>query len=161
MKKEIILFVILFGCLLSSCGQTINKISKVYAYVEVAIPGRAMENAEGQIVGPEPQIRRFLYIECKGKVRPDIDTVFYNNIGFYSITLKPEDGQVGINKSTGEPIKLKVAKGNSLWKVNLEQIDKRVSLPEQTKPVSIKIKSGAKAGVYSRKEVELAVPDMY
>ncbi len=161
MKKEITLLLLACGLILSSCAQNIAGVSKVYPYIEVTIPGRAMTDAEGRSIGPEPRIRRFLYIEYKGQTHPDIDTVFYNNIAFYSITLKPEDGKVGINKTTGEPITLKVAKGYSLWKINLEQIDKTLSLPQQATAIRIKIKSGKKAGVYSKKEVELAVPDMY
>ena len=161
MKKEITLFIISCGVLLTSCAQSMNKISKVYAYVKVTVPGRAMAGVDGKNENPAPRIDRFLYIEYKGTVRPDIDTVFYNNIGFFSMTLKPEDGEVGINKTTGEPVHLKVTKGNSLWKINLEQIDKTQSLPEQTQPVSIKIKSGLKAATYTKKEMELTVPDMY
>jgi hypothetical protein len=161
MKKEITLLLIACGLLLSSCAQSLTGVSKVYAFVKVTIPGKAMTNAEGQTENPAPQINRLLYIEYKGKVRPDIDTVFYNSIAFYSITLKPEDSEVGIKKETGEPVSIKVAKGNSLWKINLEQIDKTQALPQQATAIRIKIKSGMKAGTYSSKEVELTTPDMY
>ena len=162
MKKIELSLIAVCVLILSSCAQKISAVKNIYPFIIVSTPGRAMADDNGNTINPKPIIERFIYIECKGANQPLIDTILYNGNTFKPVLTKVEGQsvQAGINDNNGEPVMIKTAKGNTLWRIELQTTGSK-ELAVMKTSFSLQIKSSGKKYVYSKTETKLRGPDMY
>ena len=123
--KHFIIAISFFAIALSASCQSKSGIKKAYAFIEISNPGTIMMDDNGNPVKPNMIIHRFIYIENKGNTKPDIESVQYKNeiltVLVLPVNSSPEEA--GKKKMNGEKILLNPAKGNTLWKLELQPLD--------------------------------------
>lgn len=157
--KNIFLFVIMSGAVLTSCAQTKCHLKKAYAFYTVSIPGVQMADENGNPVPPKPYMERFIYIEWSGSKNPEIETVLYNSKPM-AVTLAAVDGtSVSPGEDTGnnKDYKITSKKCNNLWKLQLQPPSGNEMPAQNCNNIVIKIKGGDIACEFKlAKETELA-----
>ena len=143
--RNIILFSI-FGTFLflNACVQTGSRIQKGMAYFQPSFRGIVLRDENGKEVRGDPDTARFIYLEVKGGLRPQIDSVIYGDkiyaAAIFPIQSSPEF--IGKRKHTTESIRLQPVPGNTLWRLELSLIEKKRSLPGDDGRILLKGKNG-------------------
>ncbi|HQW93248.1 MAG TPA: hypothetical protein PKY28_09125 [Ferruginibacter sp.] len=102
-------------------AQTNCAIKKAYAFYTVSTPGMQMSDENGNPITPKTDIARFIYIECCGKAKPELETVLYNNVEL-NATLTPITGKSvipGDNPENNASFKITAKNANRLWRIDL------------------------------------------
>jgi hypothetical protein len=114
-------------------AQTKCAIKKAYAFYTVSTPGTQMADENGNPIPPKADISRFIYIECCGKERPELEPVLYDNVALIA-TLSPIAGNSvipGDNPENNAPFKITAKKANRLWRIDLHPVaGQEMRLPE-------------------------------
>lgn len=137
---------------------------KVHAFFTESIPGMPMIDEEGRRSAPQPIIERFIYLECRCMVKPQIDSVIYNSILFKpQLAGKPETNyKIGLKKLNQQPVTLTPKKGICLWKMELHQSTDKVLPNNQVKKIIVKGRVGKiKFNKIINEETELWAPERY
>lgn len=120
MKKFFGIFsLILFASI--GFSQDKCKIKKAYAFYGTSSPGTQMQGEDGNPVPVKVTVNRFIYIEWRGKKKPEITTVLYDGKSF-EVTISEEEGdtaKLGPNYTNNPDFKVTAKKCNSLWKLSL------------------------------------------
>lgn len=116
---------ILIGCFsvffVTACTQS-RYIKKGYAYSQQVKSGVNQIDEKGNSITPGIEIMGFIFLECKGSIKPKIDKVIYKGIPYNNPRVFPAGNsrtEIGNNKVDGKPIILSPAKGNMLWRIDL------------------------------------------
>jgi hypothetical protein len=162
MKK--IFGLVILTALYTCTNAQLSRIQKAQAFFTVSIPGIPLADEQGNRINPEPIVERFIYLECKTKGRPAIDSVWYNGILFNATVADKEEKQsnIGIKKSNGKPVLLNTKKGNHSWRIDLSQAGGKTLQHESVKKILIKGKLDKTKFSYTiTNETELSTPDRY
>ena len=151
------------GITFSCFSQSHGTIQKGYAFFKVSLPGNIIVK-NGKEIPAVPSIERFIYLENLGEGVPKVDSVVYHGIPV-GISIQPAGGSpvtVGINKSNGRKVILAAHKGNSLWKIILQEINGHRT--GSLKSVSLIIRQRTDSHFRNfniSRETELSTPDSY
>lgn len=163
--KKIFFTAVFIAVNLSSDAQAKCNISKAYAYFTMTIPGAQMVDENGNPVPPVPNVDRVIYLDWKGAGGPVVQSVSYNNISMTATITRIEGSTtlVGKKQVDQKDILVKVKKGNTIWKLQLQRVDDKPQEPGVCKNISIKIKTAGKICVYkvSGGESQLYTLPMY
>jgi hypothetical protein len=119
----------------SSCSQTSYGIKKINAFYIEKLPGNIPvdENGNSLFKGPDTLIT--IYVEISGK-GPEWKTAWWSGKN-YSITsslISQTPYEAGTNARDDKKIILNPAKGNKLWRLDLQVCEKKISQPQKIKP---------------------------
>jgi hypothetical protein len=158
-----IMALLLLATAISSCAAQ-YKLVKAHAFFTSSMPGMAMQDDNGNIIDPAPIIDRFIYIECRFTGKPKVDSVFYNGILFTPSVAGKEETitKIGTRTANGKPVYFAPAKGNHLWRIDLQQMDGNIVKQEAVKKIIIKGQLAKIKFSYTlTAETELTTPDRY
>ena len=150
---------LLYGAIFS---QTTYGIKKVYAYYEEHMPGNIPVGEDGKPMKKYPTVIHHLFVETTSKTKIQWKTAWKDGKS-YSVSIKeitefPVD--LGKEKVNEKEVKIKPAKGNKLWQLELTAQEKSTKSPLKIKDEEI-ILQGVYNGkkIYKRidKEIELYV----
>ena len=156
--KKILLGILLSGSIAGAFAQNSCNIKKAYAFYTVSVPGMIMKDDNGNDVRPAPSVERIIYIECSGTKTPVFEAISYNNIMLKTIVTKTETASITVGKrpNTEKDYTLKAGKGNTIWKIVVQQADGNTAVAEGCKNIIIKSRSGTKVCRFNiNKETEL------
>jgi hypothetical protein len=162
MKKIFGLLVITVWC--TCCNAQLCRVQKAQAFFTVSFPGTQFADEQGNKINPEPIVERYIYLECKCKVKPAIDAVLYNGILFTASVADKEEqsNNIGIKKNNGKPILLNAKKEDHVWRIDLTQAGGKTLQHDLVKKIIIKGKLDKIKFTYSiNTETELSTPDRY
>ena len=119
---------------ISSCAQWKPVVKKSYAYLLVTHAGMIAVDDNGNPRSNGVHTSHFIYIETEATATPQWEAALLNK-NVYSVTAAPlsqKTLQVGFSKAD-EPIIIKPATGNKLWRIDLGEIIKNRKMEDYVK----------------------------
>ncbi len=100
----------------------VSKIQKAWAFVTESMPGRAMQDENGNTITPQPISQRFIFIETNYKGTIKTDSVWYNDKLYkaQAVLIKEAKHNAGVIYTNGNPFYITPKKGNKLWRIDVE-----------------------------------------
>lgn len=160
--KQILTTALVLLLSFSLTAQT-YKIQKAWAFVTESMPGRAMQDENGNTINPTPIIKHVIFIETNYKGAVKTDTVWYNDKLYKAQPFLITDAKhnAGIIYSNGKPFYITPKKGNKLWRIDVEPVaEKNILAAGSVKKIMCKGKLGNTAFKQSiTAEVRLTGPE--
>lgn len=128
-----------------SLTAQIYKIQKAWAFVTESMPGRAMQDENGNTINPTPIIQHVIFIETNYKGAVKTDSVWYNDKLYKAqpVLITEAKHNAGIIYSNGKPLYITPKKGNKLWRIDVEAVAEKYILTAGTvKKIIVKGKLG-------------------
>lgn len=161
-----ILFQIFFLVLALNVSAQKNgaAIKKASAFYTVVMPGTVRMGENGQPENPGPTINRIIYLECAGIKMPVIDNVLYANTPYKFRLTRIKESMIGVGKISAKSKEYTILaqKGNTLWKMELEETEGQTKVPGDCRFIIIRNKINSRIDkFYLYQETQLYTPPSY
>lgn len=119
--KKIASLLLLFFVTLFTKAQ-VYKIQKAWAFVTESMPGRVMQDENGNTITPTPITERFIFVETNYKGNIKADSVWYNDKLYKAeaVLIKETKHHAGVIYTNGNPFYIIPKKGNKLWRIDVQ-----------------------------------------